>query len=73
MSDRNFRRKAEATSGFRLQPEGLCDTCANARRITSAKGSGFLLCELSGKDDRYPRYPALPVLACEGYERLPQP
>ena len=40
----------------------------HARRITSAKGSTFLLCELAVEDARFPRYPRLPVLACAGHE-----
>jgi hypothetical protein len=50
---------------------GLCDTCRHARRITSGRGSRFLLCELSKTDPSFPRYPRLPVLACTGYEPRP--
>jgi hypothetical protein len=34
------------------------------------RGSVFLLCLLSRTDARYPKYPRLPVLRCEGYEPL---
>jgi hypothetical protein len=40
------------------------------RRIVSDRGSVFYLCELSKTDQRFPKYPRLPVLACVGYERL---
>jgi hypothetical protein len=53
--------------GFRLQPEGLCASCRHAKRITSSKGSEFLLCGLSEADDRFRKYPPLPVLSCVGY------
>jgi hypothetical protein len=46
---------------------GLCGTCRNARVIQSKRGSTFLLCELSAVDDRFPKYPPLPVLACIGW------
>ena len=29
----------------------------------------FILCELSVTDPRFPKYPRLPVLSCEGYEK----
>jgi hypothetical protein len=48
---------------------GLCATCKNVRRITSDRGSRFYLCELSKTDSRFPKYPRLPVLNCEGYKR----
>ena len=82
MSDDNFRLKAEVTPSrrdeatgdrdcdFRLQPEGLCNRCTHARLITSSKGSEFVMCQLSATDDRFPKYPALPVLRCEGYSRI---
>jgi hypothetical protein len=49
-------------------PAGLCATCRHARRIVSGKGSVFWLCRRSETDPAFPRYPALPVLACTGYE-----
>jgi len=49
---------------------GLCDTCRNARRVESAKGSVFLLCELSATDSRFPKYPRLPVESCPGYRQV---
>lgn len=47
---------------------GLCESCAHARRIESAKGSVFWLCERAKTDPRYRKYPPLPVLTCPGYE-----
>jgi hypothetical protein len=46
---------------------GLCATCINARRIESARGSEFWLCRLGEREERFPRYPRLPVLRCTGY------
>jgi hypothetical protein len=47
---------------------GLCATCVHAKLITSSRGSVFYLCQLSFTHPQFPRYPALPVLACSGYE-----
>jgi hypothetical protein len=46
---------------------GLCATCVHVRVVESAKGSQFVLCELSKTDARFPKYPRLPVLVCVGY------
>lgn len=50
---------------------GLCDRCLHARRVTSAKGSAFVLCGRSVTDPRFPKYPPLPVVRCAGYEPAP--
>ena len=47
---------------------GLCATCAHAQIVRSSKASTFYLCRLSESDARFPRYPALPVRRCDGYE-----
>lgn len=46
---------------------GLCGLCAHQRIVRSRRGSSFLLCGLSRTDPRFPRYPRLPVLACDGF------
>jgi len=48
---------------------GLCADCRHARRIETARGSEFLLCERSEREPEYPRYPRLPVLLCKGHEK----
>jgi hypothetical protein len=50
---------------------GLCASCLHARRIESGKGSTYWLCRKSEYDQRFPKYPGLPVLSCSGYEKLP--
>jgi hypothetical protein len=47
---------------------GLCASCRWTRRVTSRRGSTFFRCGLADSDARFPRYPALPVLACAGYQ-----
>ena len=48
--------------------EGLCPSCKYMKLVTNDRGSRFLFCERSRSDPRFPRYPRLPVLACDGYE-----
>jgi len=48
-------------------PAGLCATCRHARRVESARGSVFTRCALAETDPRFPKYPRLPVLRCEGH------
>lgn len=47
---------------------GLCESCRQARRIQSARGSVFYLCSRSANDPAFPMYPRIPLLACRGYE-----
>jgi hypothetical protein len=54
-------------------PPGLCGACRHSRRIETARGSIFRLCGRSATDRRFPRYPALPVLRCPGYEPVDDP
>ena len=57
-------------SGFSI---GLCADCQHAERITSSRATTFYMCRLSLVDPRYPKYPRLPVLTCEGYKRTNPP
>ena len=57
----------EKSVGPRDARVGLCAQCRHASIVTSSRGSTFYFCELSSIDPRFRRYPALPVLACEGY------
>jgi len=36
--------------------------------VVNRRGSRFFLCERSKDDDRFPRYPPVPVLRCPGFE-----
>jgi hypothetical protein len=47
---------------------GLCARCAWSRQVESARGSVFWLCRRSEFDERYRKYPPLPVVRCEGHE-----
>jgi hypothetical protein len=46
---------------------GLCASCRHADAVATDRGRWFTLCRLSKTDDRFPRYPILPVRACGGY------
>jgi len=50
---------------------GLCLNCLHGRRVVSAKASEFWRCAKADTDPRFPKYPRLPVLKCDGYEVLP--
>ena len=50
-------------------PAGLCDTCVHQQVVRNTRGSVFSLCLRSRSDPAYPRYPRVPVLECDGYER----
>ena len=47
---------------------GLCAECAHALVRPTNKGTIYLRCGLAATDDRFPRYPRLPVLDCPGFE-----
>lgn len=63
--------KKPSAEGGGSPPAGLCASCRHARRIRNRRSSTFFLCERSRTDDRYPRYPRLPVLRCPGHEVAP--
>jgi hypothetical protein len=52
---------------------GLCDSCRHQKIVRSGRGSVFSMCERSKTDERFPKYPRLPVLECPGYERREGP
>ena len=58
-------RAALARHGWPLA--GLCTGCRHLRLLRSGR-TQFVRCWLAESDPAYPRYPALPVLACNGYE-----
>ncbi|HEV2231821.1 MAG TPA: hypothetical protein VGV68_00300 [Terriglobia bacterium] len=47
---------------------GLCISCKHVRIVRSDRDSVFYQCKLAATDPRFPQYPSLPVLTCEGYE-----
>jgi hypothetical protein len=49
-------------------PAGLCDRCRHQRVIRNTRGGSFSMCERSKADERFPKYPRLPVTDCRGYE-----
>lgn len=51
---------------------GLCARCRHARVVDNRRGSRFWRCSLHRTDPRFPRYPALPVHSCRGFEPGPR-
>ena len=47
-------------------PFGLCDGCAHQKLVGNTRGSTFSLCLLARTDDRFPKYPRMPVTRCAG-------
>jgi hypothetical protein len=47
---------------------GLCAVCRHSRRVRSAKGSEFWLCQAAATDLRLQKYARLPVLDCLAFE-----
>jgi len=64
-------------------PYGICSQCVHVKVLTSDKGSVFMQCQRGLTDERFPKYPRLPVLRCAGFvagakpqapaEKPPQP
>jgi hypothetical protein len=48
---------------------GLCATCRHLKRNRNDRGSVFYYCRKSERDPAYPKYPPLPVLRCDGFEK----
>lgn len=48
-------------------PVGLCRDCRHTQRVETPR-SVFWRCGRSDGDPTYPRYPALPVLGCRGFQ-----
>jgi hypothetical protein len=48
---------------------GLCDSCLHQKLIKSGRGSVFSMCLRHRTDERFPKYPRIPVERCPGYER----
>lgn len=72
MSGAGWRRSPNAGERTELvregsPPAGLCAGCRHLRLLRSGR-SRFVRCWLAESDPAYPRYPALPVLACAGHE-----
>ena len=50
---------------------GCVPVCRHARVVTARVNNRYYLCGRAAVDTRFPKYPCLPVLACDGYERTP--
>ena len=47
---------------------GLCLSCRHVYVVPARTGQRYYRCERSSTDERYPKYPRLPVRRCEGYD-----
>jgi hypothetical protein len=62
------RRAAQVTRTAPLR-FGLCDDCRHQRLVRSGRGSVFTMCLLARTDPTFPKYPRVPVVECDGFER----
>lgn len=51
---------------------GLCAGCGHARVLSTKIGAAIYVCRLSAKDQSFPKFPPLPVLACPGFAKPAQ-
>jgi hypothetical protein len=51
---------------------GLCGQCRHAIVRPTKRGTVYLRCALAAVDDRFAKYPRLPVVRCAGYEPDPE-
>ena len=63
LCERCLRREIAAL----LARAGLCASCRHAKRLATAGGSTVFLCGLSARDERFPKYPRLPMARCDGH------
>ena len=56
---------------FKETRAGLCATCRHRKENRNDRGSVFVFCRKSESDPRFPKYPPLPVLRCDGHEPAP--
>lgn len=47
---------------------GLCGSCVHAIVRPTRRGTVYLRCGLASTDQRYAKYPRLPVVSCEGHQ-----
>lgn len=53
---------------------GLCARCSHAQPVPHPRqGEPYVQCALSKDDQKYPRYPRLPVMSCDGFEEKKGP
>lgn len=48
---------------------GLCLTCRHTKCIETPR-SRFWMCGLAAIDSRFEKYPPLPVVECDGYQKV---
>ena len=67
----NDPSSTDLINALQRSPIGLCVACRHARVTGNTRGSRFYLCQLAESDERFARYPRLPVRRCSGFEVKP--
>lgn len=52
---------------------GLCASCRFVRTQETRRGAVFYRCARADSDDRFVRYPPIPVMACPGHDSSSSP
>jgi hypothetical protein len=48
---------------------GLCGRCVHIRAQDTKRGAVFYRCARADEDDRFMRYPPIPIVRCLGFEK----
>ena len=51
-----------------LEGLGLCTSCLHIRIQSTRRGARFYRCARADEDERFARYPPIPVRRCRGHE-----
>jgi hypothetical protein len=60
-------RELQESPALPVKP-GLCGECRHAAVKGTSRGTAYLRCTRASWDERLPRYPALPMTQCVGFE-----
>ena len=57
----------------KVEHVGLCLSCKHVREVRTDRSAVFYQCQRAATDSAYPKYPRLPVLVCQGYDKKATP
>ena len=63
-------RFSDELQGIDVASTGLCAGCRALRAQGTKRGAVFFRCARADEDDRFMRYPPIPVMECGGFDAL---
>jgi hypothetical protein len=63
-------RFSDELQGIDVGSTGLCADCRSLRAQCTKRGVVFFRCARADEDDRFMRYPPIPVMKCGGFDAL---